>query len=288
MHGVSLKYVALSSAAGLTARAVIRQESNAASWTAPQTLLLLLLCYTCFLNGTIAVLFNLGIGMRLIGKSPTTGAVPVWSYFVFFGFHAPTWLYTSLHHLKDRAMKVPVATEVEPGWWVGGRYAAALGKHWAGVVDITCEFPEGCAATTDQYLLLPCWDGVPPPPEALERAALFAASARASGDVLVHCAHGRGRSTTVMCACLVKADVHPNWEAALEAVKRHRRVAKLNSAMRAALAAWQSQYMDTTPSKASAEKDLSDSDGPGWALGPLRHVRASFQRLRFYGRSKLK
>ena len=29
-------------------------------------------------------------------------------------------------------------------------------------------------------------------------------------------AHGRGRSTTVMCACLVKADLYPTWEAAFE------------------------------------------------------------------------
>lgn len=287
VYGVSLKYVALSAASGLGARAVLVHEANAASLDASQTVLVSFLCYTSFLNGIIAMLFQLGVGMRMIGKSPSNGAVPLWSYIVFFGFHFPTWLYTSLHHLKDRAMRVPTATEVEPGWWVGGRYAADLGKHWAGVVDMTCEFPEGLASSTEQYLLLPCWDGVPPPPDALERAAQFATSARAAGDVLVHCAHGRGRSTTVMCACLVKSELYPNWELALEAIKRHRRVAKLNRAMRSALSTWQSQYVDTTPKKAAApDVDSSDGEGPAWALG--RCARSALQRLRLYGRSKLK
>lgn len=285
VYGVSLKYVALSAASGFGARSVLLHEANAASLDTPQTLLVWFLCYTSVLNGVIALMFNFGVGMRVIGKSSSTGAVPLWSYLVFFSFHFPTWLYTSLHHLKDRATRVPTATEVEPGWWVGGRYAADLNKRWAGVVDMTCEFPEGCSASTDQYLLLPCWDGTPPPPESIERAAVFAVSASAAGDVLVHCAHGRGRSTTVMCACLVKSDLYPNWEKALEAIKRNRRVAKLNPAMRAALSAWQSQYVDSTPKKAAApDPDSSDAEGPGsWGLG-----RMALQRLRHYGRSKIK
>merc|ERR1719189_2975646 len=130
------KYVALSAAAGWWARFVLAQEKGDAELGAQQTALATFLCYTCILNGLIAVLFNLGVGMRAIGKSPATGSVPLWSYLLYFGFHAPTWLYTRLHHWKDRAMKVPAATEVEPGWWVGGRYAAELGKAWAGVVDM--------------------------------------------------------------------------------------------------------------------------------------------------------
>lgn len=285
MYGVSLKYAAISAGAGLGARAVLRQEAQVLP--ASQAALASLLCYTCLLNGLVALLFNLGVGMRAVGKSPKTGCVPKWSYLLYFGFHFPTWLYTRLHHWKDAKMKVPVATEVEPGWWVGGRYAAELGKSWAGVLDMTCEFPEGCRATTDQYLLLPCWDGVPPSPDLLERAALFAISARAMGDVLVHCAHGRGRSTTVMCACLVKGGLHPNWETAFEAIKKQRRVAKLNRAMRSALSSWQSQYMETTPTKI-ASNILQDSIDNDCATLPVRSFRSLIQKIKRYGRSKLK
>lgn len=287
VYGVWIKYAALSAGAGLGARTVMNWGGQDELLEAPRAALVYLLCYTSFLNGLIALLFQLGIGMRAIGKSPTTGAVPKWSYLLYFGFHFPTWMYTRLHHWKDGKMKVPAATEVEPGWWVGGRYAAELEKQWAGVVDMTCEFPEECRATTDEYLLLPCWDGVPPPAELLERAALFAISARMMGDVLVHCAHGRGRSTTVMCACLVKGGWHPTWEAALEAIKKQRRVAKLNGAMRSALTSWQAQYMDNSPAKAGSGtlQDSPENDRASW---PLRYIHSLLQRIKRDGRSKVK
>jgi protein-tyrosine phosphatase len=93
--------------------------------------------------------------------------------------------------------------------------------------------------------LLPTWDGVPATPEQLEAAATFAAAARQHGDVLVHCAHGRGRSTTVMCACLVKAGLFPSWQEAFEVgIKPQRSVCKLNSMMKKNLTEWQATYFD--------------------------------------------
>jgi len=283
VYGVWIKYAAMSAVAGLGARSMLTEDVREDDFLqVPKAVLASLLCYTSLLNGLAALLFQLGIGMRVVGKDPATGVVPQWSYILYVGFHLPTWLYTRLHHWKDMKTKVPVATEVEPGWWVGGRYAAELGKQWAGVVDMTCEFPEGCIGTTDEYLLLPCWDGVPPPPELLERAALFAISARMMGDVLVHCAHGRGRSTTVMCACLVKFGLYPNWEAALEAIKKRRRVAKLNRAMRAALTSWQAKYVDGRAPKSEGQ-DLPDAE---------RSMRGSegslARRMQSYGQEKLK
>ena len=55
---------------------------------------------------------------------------------------------------------------------------------------------------------------------------------------------GRGRSTTVMCASLVKAGVCDNWEEALKAIQKGRSVCKLNSSMRKALTEWQNVYME--------------------------------------------
>ena len=69
---------------------------------------------------------------------------------------------------------------------------------------------------TADYLLLKTWDGVPPTAEQLETAAQFGAKARQSGPVMVHCAHGRGRSTTVMCAVLVRAGLATSWQDAFE------------------------------------------------------------------------
>jgi hypothetical protein len=121
----------------------------------------------------------------------------------------------------------------------GGKYGSELGKQWGGILDLTCEFPEGCRAQTKHYKCIPCWDGTPPSAEMIEEAARFCVEAREDGDVLVHCAHGRGRSTTCMVAALTKARLYPDWQRAFEACKRRRPVVALNRAMRHALTEWE-------------------------------------------------
>lgn len=222
----------------------------------------LALSYSAVLNGAIAVLFKMECGMELLGKNRKTGEIPLWSYVVYFPFHLPSMLYTHVHTLtgtqkvKDKDGKiveevVPVASEVQPGWWIGGCYADQLDKEWSGVVDLTTEFPESTIKKTRSYFCLPTWDGVPASPDQIEEAANFAVAAkRQGGDVLVHCAHGRGRSTTIMCACLVKAGLFPTWEEAFEkGIKPGRPCCKLNRRMTQNLTAWQSQYVEARDKK---------------------------------------
>ena len=71
---------------------------------------------------------------------------------------------------KVSKVTVPVASEVQPGWWVGGCYSNQLNMKWAGVIDLTVEFPERCHNDTLRYLCLPTWDGVPASSEQLEKA----------------------------------------------------------------------------------------------------------------------
>ena len=221
----------------------------------------LVLGYSTILNGAIAVLFKMEIGMHLLGKDRKTGEIPTWSYLLFFPFHLPTRLYTYIHTLvgshtvvkdgKKTRQIVPVASEVQPGWWVSGCYSHILHKDWAGVIDLTVEFPETCINRTRAYLSIPTWDGVPATPEQLEEAATFAVQAsQQGGDVLVHCAHGRGRSTTVMCACLVKAGLFRTWEEAFQqGIQPQRSVCKLNRRMRQALTQWQERYVNSRDRK---------------------------------------
>lgn len=256
VHGVYLKYVALSAASYVgyslcysTANAdqdVQREVSTSSvNYYGQYTFL-----YSCALNGAIAVMFKLRRGMGLLGKNSKTGQIPLWSYIVYFPFHLPTLLYTYLHFKKDQKKKLPVppASEVLPGWWVGGCYGHLLDKKWGGVIDLTSEFPETCINSTEGYLLVASWDGVPPPPAKLDEAALFASESIMKGPVLVHCAHGRGRSTTVMCASLVKAGLCSKWEDALKVIQKGRSVCKLNSSMRKALSEWQDTYVDSKKS----------------------------------------
>jgi hypothetical protein len=228
-----------------TAIASYRDHSNATTLLL-KTVPAFICGYSAFLNGVIAILFKLEVGMSFLGKDPKTGQIPLWSKILFFPFHLPTRLYTYLHMQKDKG-KVPVATQVLPGWWVGGCYAHELhDQNWAGVIDLTVEFPESTIHRTKSYLSLPTWDGVPASPAQLEEGATFAVAAHETGgDVLIHCAHGRGRSTTLMCAALVKAGVYPTWEEALEqGIQPARPVCKLNRRMRQALTEWQAIYVD--------------------------------------------
>ena len=235
-----------------------------------------ILSYSTLLNGTIAVLFKLRRGMGLIGKDLKEGTIPWWSYLLFFPFHIPTYGYTYVHtkmgkmkpYIKpdeaDDAKKhpvskvpVPVASQVQPGWWIGGCYAYELNMQWAAVIDLTVEFPEKCRASTKRYLCLPTWDGVPASPEQLEHAAQFVIDAienwkqlqqkgevHGNPQVLIHCAHGRGRSTTVACAAMVKAGMYSDWEEALEVgIRPGRPVCKLNKMMRKNLTEWQRKYV---------------------------------------------
>lgn len=163
------------------------------------------------------------------------------------------------------------------------RYADKLGlKQWGGIVDLTVEFEESCFSqcAPNGYLNLSCWDGVPPPPADIQVAALHCAkiakawassntsSAAASGSggggttavgtaagaaltptspsthpILVHCAHGRGRSTTVLVAALVASGCFATWEGAFAHCKSKRPCVKLNAKMRAALTTWANEYI---------------------------------------------
>ncbi|EJK63381.1 hypothetical protein THAOC_15960 [Thalassiosira oceanica] len=194
-----------------------------------------ILKYSALLNGTVAVLFKLRRGkMKPPVKDDDNKTAPT------------------------KKVPVPVASEVQPGLWVGGVYSDRLGKEWAGVVDATSEFPERCRGSTKRYLCLPTWDGVPACPEDLEKAAEFIVEARENWNqlakegkvegephILVHCAHGRGRSTTIMCAAMVRLGLYSNYEEALEkGIRPVRPVCKLNKMMRTSLSEWQRIYVE--------------------------------------------
>lgn len=261
VHGVYLKYVGISALSygcyTLFAEDGMSSEDGGrilftSTSTSGNKYVAWALFYSFLLNGAVALFFKLRWGMGMLGKSKKTGQIPTWSYLLFFPFHLPTILYTYVHHhmgLKQK-VQVPPATEVQPGWWVGGIYSYELDKDWGGIIDLTVEFPERCIDRSKSYMLKATWDGVPADPEDLEEGAKFAVEARKNGDVLIHCAHGRGRSTTMMCAALVKAGLFPDWKEAFEkGIKPGRPVCKLNGMMRIALTEWQKIYVDVKKSK---------------------------------------
>mmetsp|Transcript_13751 Transcript_13751/g.18341 ORF Transcript_13751/g.18341 Transcript_13751/m.18341 type:complete len:250 (+) Transcript_13751:40-789(+) len=244
VHGVILKYVILTTFAG--------------SWAlyVDNRIIRILLSYVAITNLIITIAFAVNRGARWIGKNERTGQLPLWSMCVWFGFCGPTWLYTMLHQcLGKRWKKIPEATEIFDGWWLGGRYADLVRERpsrFAGILDLTCELPERLRDSTDSYKLVPVWDGTPPKPDEIEDAALYCVASRKLGHVLIHCAHGRGRSTTVIVAALVRAKKFNNWRDAFAVIKSKRPCVSLNSKMRNALEVWQDKYPVLVPTGEAA------------------------------------
>ena len=70
------------------------------------------------------------------------------------------------------------------------------------VLDVTCELP--LQVVPPAYLNLAVWDTHAPTPPQIEQGVQWALQQRAAGrPVLVHCAHGHGRSATVLAAILI-------------------------------------------------------------------------------------
>ena len=127
VHGVSLKYVAVACMSAFAARYVMPidvdqllfADADVNGLDNLQLLIGLYLYNVSVINFVIAVLFNLRLGMSILGKDAASGVIPLWSYVLFFGFHAPTLLYTKFARERDRKTGVAPADEVEPGWWGG-------------------------------------------------------------------------------------------------------------------------------------------------------------------------
>ena len=77
------------------------------------------------------------------------------------------------------------------------------------------------------YLCIPSWDATCAWPEELDTACAFLEDKAKKGPVLVHCASGKGRSVSMICAALVHAGKFDSLEAAHAACKEKRKVSNI-------------------------------------------------------------
>jgi hypothetical protein len=165
------------------------------------------------------------------------------------------WPFHSTNRFFARAAKnrhkgdiaVAAATEVYPGWWLGGWYSYELGIDFGTVVDLCCELPE--RASYRDYLCCPNWDGKLSANCVRRSAKLLAAAAAADSagtvaggggglPILVHCAHGVGRSTCVMVAGMVEAGIFATPDEAFAHIKLSRPTVKKIGTFTEVLADW--------------------------------------------------
>ena len=137
----------------------------------------------------------------------------------------------------------PLYSHIADRWYVGGWPKASdiqllEGKEpqSAAVLDCTCELPR---KTDRPYLCIATWDTHAPTVEGFERGVKFALEKRDEGrSVLVHCAHGHGRSVAMLCAILIAEGKVQSVDEAESLIKKKRPRARLNRNQKENLIKW--------------------------------------------------
>ena len=105
------------------------------------------------------------------------------------------------------------------------------------VVDLTTEFPE--RLRSPNYCLLPVWDGTAPTMDHFRIAVAFIKTHRAAGrTIVIHCAFGVGRSTTMLIAAMLYFRICSSIDDGLKMIQRKRPCCRLNAGMRSSLEMW--------------------------------------------------
>ncbi|KAK2080810.1 hypothetical protein QBZ16_000664 [Prototheca wickerhamii] len=133
----------------------------------------------------------------------------------------------------------PAWNAVTPHYFIGAwpSEQALVPALNASVLDVTCELP--LQVQPPAYLSIPVWDTHCPTPAQLDAAVLWAERQVAAGrTVLVHCAHGHGRSAAVLAAILIARGVAETPEEAEALMRAQRPRVKLNARQRRGVELW--------------------------------------------------
>jgi protein-tyrosine phosphatase len=105
------------------------------------------------------------------------------------------------------------------------------------VLDVTCELP--LQVRPPAYLVLPVWDTHAPTSTQIDAGVNWALQQIEEGrSVLVHCAHGHGRSATLMSALLIAKGMAGDGIEAEALLKKERPRVRMNLRQKKALEEW--------------------------------------------------
>lgn len=170
------------------------------------------------------------LGKRKDGTIAPAAALLFWPYHVG--------LRTKLF-IQRRVSTEPAYNKITPIYYLGGwpsEEALTPSVHPA-ILDVTCELP--LQAKPPAYKMIPVWDTHSPTPDQIDSGVEWALEQERRGvPVLIHCAHGHGRSATMLCAILLSKGEASTIAEAEAILKRERPRVRLNSRQRQSLIAW--------------------------------------------------
>lgn len=176
----------------------------------------------------------------LLGKR-TNGTIKPLSFALFWPYHAG--LRAKLA-IQRQLSSEPSFSKITDDFYIGAwpSEEALVPTVHPAVLDVTCELP--LQLVPPAYKVLPVWDTHAPTVAQIEEGVQWAR--RQKGDrrpVLIHCAHGHGRSATVLAAILIAEGLAKSAPEAEALAKQHRPRVRLNRRQRDALQRWVQQHI---------------------------------------------
>lgn len=171
----------------------------------------------------------------LLGKTPE-GTISPLGLAVFWPYHLG--LRTKLA-IQRRVSSERSWDQITPQYFLGAwpSEEALVPVIKPAILDVTCELP--LQVKPPVYKVLPVWDTHAPTVAQIEQGVQFGVEQAATGrPVLVHCAHGHGRSATLLAAILIAEGTAQNIEQAEAIMKAARPKVRLNTRQRASLKQW--------------------------------------------------
>ena len=173
----------------------------------------------------------IGLGPSIFGKQ-SDGSMHLVNRLVMLPFCVPYEIAWKLYLSRQK----PVGHLIVPGIWLGRRPGPdEIPDGVQLLIDVTAEFQSFAALRTNYtYWTLPTLDARSAKAPILKEFATRIAN-WSQGDIYIHCAKGRGRSTTLLVAVLIERGLAQDIDEAIDLIRSKRPQVRLHAPQRQVL-----------------------------------------------------